>query len=373
MPKDYYKILGVEKNATQDEIKKAFKKLAMQYHPDRPGGSEAKFKEINEAYQVLGDMEKRKKYDQFGSDFEQQGGFGGGVNWEDFMRAARGQGGQGGFGGADFGGIDLGDIFGDLFGGFSAGGGGRGRGGVRQFRGQDIQVDVELDFKEAAFGVEKEITLRKQSKCDVCGGSGAEPGSKMENCHTCKGQGQVVQTQRTFLGAMQTVTTCPTCHGGGQTHSKKCKHCGGDGIMAKTSNIKVKIPAGIDEGQSIRLSGHGEAAPHGGQSGDLYVMVHVKPSKIFAREGFDVYTDGEISFSQAVLGDKIEVETLDGIITVVVPEGTESGQLIRLKGRGVPHLERSSRGDHYVRVKIRVPKKLSKSVKKTLEELKGEI
>jgi molecular chaperone DnaJ len=361
--KDYYKILGVDKNASTDEIKKAFKKLAMQHHPDRQGGNEAKFKEINEAYQVLGDAEKRKRFDQFGSDFEQQGGFGGGMGWEDFMRSARGQGGGAQF---DFGGVDLGDIFGDLF-----GGGSRRGGGQRQSRGRDIQVDVELDFKEAAFGVEREVSLRKQSKCDVCNGSGGEPGTKMENCHQCKGQGQVVQVQRTFLGAMQTVATCPTCNGRGQTHSKKCKHCGGDGVMAKNTSVKVKIPAGIDNGQSIRLSGHGEAAPHGGQSGDLYVMAHVRPSKVWHREEFDVYTDAEISFSQAVLGDNIEVETIDGVVKVVVPEGTESGQLIRLRGKGVPHLQGSSRGDHYVRVKIRVPKRVSKEARRLLENLKS--
>ena len=371
MSKDYYKLLGVDKNASADEVKKAFKKHAMQHHPDRPGGNEAKFKEINEAYQVLGDANKRQKFDQFGSDFEQQGGFGGGAGWEDFMRQARGQGGGFQF---DFGGADLGDIFGDFFsatGGSAFGGGGRRRGG--QSRGNDIQVDVELDFKEAAFGVERELSLRKQSKCDVCNGTGGEPGSKMDTCKECKGQGQVMQVQRTFLGAMQTVATCPTCHGRGQTHSKKCQHCGGSGVTNKNATVKVKIPAGIDTGQSIRLTGHGEAAPHGGQSGDLFVMVHIKPSKIFHREGFDVYTDAEINFAQAVLGDHIEIETIEGPVKVVVPEGTESGQLIRLRHKGISHLQSSNRGDHYVRVKIRVPKKLSKSSRKMLEELKGEI
>ncbi|MSU75670.1 MAG: molecular chaperone DnaJ [Candidatus Magasanikbacteria bacterium] len=368
MSKDYYKILSVDKHASSEEVKKAFKKLAMQHHPDRPGGNEAKFKEINEAYQVLGDAEKRKKFDQFGSDFEQQGGFGQGAGWEDFMRAARGHGGQQGGFQFDFGGMDLGDMFGDVFGASSAR-----RGRASASRGRDIQVDVELDFREAAFGVERELSLRKQSKCDVCSGSGGEPGSKMDTCHECKGQGQVVQVQRTFLGAMQTVATCPTCHGRGQTHSKKCKHCGGNGIMAKTVSSKVKIPAGIDNGQSIRLTGLGEAAPHGGQSGDLYAAVRIKPSKIFHREGFDVYTDVEINFVQAVLGDHITVETIDGELTVAVPEGTESGQLIRLRGKGIPHLQGSGRGDHYLRVKIRVPKKVSKQARKLLEELKGEI
>jgi len=384
MSKDYYKILGVEKNATQDEIKKAFKKLAMQHHPDRPGGDEKKFKEINEAFQVLGDNDKRAKFDQFGSDFEQQGGWGqAGGSWEDIMNAFRQQGGFSAKGGPasgwnfNMGGADFGDIFGDFFsaqGGPASGwGGGGSRRGRRRSQGRDIQVDVEIDFKEASFGVEKELSLRKQSACDVCSGSGNEPGSKMETCGTCHGRGQVVQVQRTFLGAMQTVAACPNCEGRGQHSSKKCKHCGGDGVIAKTSDIKVKIPAGIDNGQSIRLSGHGEVAPHGGGAGDLYVQVHIRPQKQWHREGFDVYTDNEINFTQAVLGDKIDVETIDGVIKVVIPEGTESGQLIRLKGHGIQHLERSGRGDHYVRIKIRVPKRVSRDVRKMLEELRGEL
>ena len=364
MSKDYYKILGVEKNATTDEVKKAFKKAAMQHHPDRPGGDEKKFKEVNEAYQVLSDADKRTKYDQFGSDFEQQGGFGGGASWEDFMSQARG--GQGGGFNFDFGGEDLGDIFGSMFGGGS-------RRATRQSRGADIQVDVELDFKEAAFGIEKEIHLRKQTTCDVCDGDGGEPDSKMEKCATCGGQGQVAQNQRTFLGTMQTIVTCPNCHGRGEKPSKKCKNCGGDGILAKPSDIKVKIPAGIDTGESLRLSGYGEAAPHGGQAGDLYVRAHIKPNKYFHREGFDVYTESEISFPQAVLGDKIQVETIDGPVTLTIPEGIESGQLIKMKGHGITHLGRATRADHMVKIKIRVPKKVNKEVRKKLEELKSEL
>lgn len=368
MSKDYYKILGVEKNATADEIKKAFKKAAMQYHPDRPGGDEKKFKEVNEAFQILNDADKRAKYDQFGSDFEQQGGWGGaGGSWEDIMNAFRQQGG-GGFGNVnfDFGG-GMGDIFGDLF-----GGGGRG-GRSRRTQGRDIQVDVEIDFKEAAFGVERELNLRKQSACDVCSGSGAEPGSKMEKCGTCHGQGQVVQVQRTFMGNMQTVATCPNCHGRGEHPSKKCKHCGGNGVLAKSQTVKVKIPAGIDEGQSIRLSGYGEVAPHGGGAGDLYVQIHLRAQKLFHREGVDVYTESEISFAQAALGDKIDIETIDGPLKIVVPEGTESGALIRLKGHGIQHLNRATRGDHYVKVKIRVPRKLSRDARKKLEDLKDQL
>ncbi|HSR88863.1 MAG TPA: molecular chaperone DnaJ [Candidatus Udaeobacter sp.] len=363
MSKDYYKILGVDKNASVDDIKKAFKKAAMQHHPDRPGGDEAKFKEVNEAYQVLNDKEKRQRYDQFGSDFEQQGGFSGGMNWEDVMRQARGQGGQSQGFGFDFG--DLGDVFGDMFGG--------GRQSRGPARGRDIQVDVEIDFKEAAFGVERDLSLRKQDQCDVCHGTGGEPGSKMEKCSTCKGQGQIVQTQRTFLGNMQSVTTCPDCHGRKEKPSKKCKHCGGDGVLSKTSNIKVKIPAGIDDGQSIRLEGYGEAAAHGGGKGDLYVRVRVKTLKGFERDGFDVYSEKEISFPQAVLGDHIDVETLDGAVKISVPEGTESGQLIRIKGKGIQHLGRSSRGDHYFKIRIRVPKKINKETRKKLEDLKKDL
>ncbi len=367
MSKDYYKILGIEKGASTEEVKKAFKKMAMQHHPDRPGGDEKKFKEANEAFQVLSNDEKRQKYDQFGSDFEQQGGFGGGASWEDFMRAARGQGG----GQADFGGVDLGDIFGDLFGG-GFGGGGRSR-GQRQARGRDIQVDVEMDLKEVVYGIEREISLRKQSTCDVCNGSGGEPGSKLDTCATCQGQGQIVQQQRTFLGVMQTVAVCPDCQGRGQKTSKKCKHCGGDGILSKQTTIKVKIPAGIDEGESIRLTGYGEAAPHGGTSGDLYVRAHIRAHKGLQREGFDIYSEKEISFVQAVLGDKVEVETIDGIVNLVIPEGIESGQLIKIKGKGVTHLGRSSRGDQLVKIKIRVPRRLSRDARKKLEDLKGDL
>jgi molecular chaperone DnaJ len=362
MSKDYYKILGVEKGASTEEVKKAFKKLAMQHHPDRQGGDEKKFKEINEAYQVLNDTEKRQKYDQFGSDFEQQGGFGGGGNWDDFMRASRGQGGfQNGNFSFDMG--DLGGIFGDLF-----GGGGHSN---RPVRGSDIQVDVELTFKEAAFGVDKEIQLRKQDTCEVCTGSGAEPGSKMEKCETCHGQGQVVQNQRTILGTIQTMATCPTCNGRGEHATRKCKHCGGDGILAKSVTHQVKIPAGIDNGQSLRLTGLGEAAPHNGGKGDLYVMVHLKPLKGFRREGTNLYVEKVISFPQAVLGDTVEIETLDGMLKMVVPEGTEQGQLIRLKNHGIPYLNKpSTRGDLYVEIKIAVPKKVSREAKKLLEELK---
>jgi molecular chaperone DnaJ len=366
MSKDYYKTLGVEKSASQEEIKKAFRKLAHKHHPDKQGGDEAKFKEINEAFQVLGDENKRKQYDQFGADFAQQGGFGGGMNWEDFMNATRG---GGGFQGGNFGGIDLGDIFGDMF-GF---GGGRRTQSRRQRRGNDLQVDVELQFREAIFGVEKDISLTKNNTCDVCSGSGAEPGSQTKTCPDCNGQGQVRHVQQTILGAMQQVITCSTCQGVGTVPEKMCKHCGGDGIVRSQSNYKVKIPAGISEGEAIRLTGKGESAGTGGVAGDLFVRVHVRPEPGFERDGDAIYTEIRISYPQAVLGAKVEIDTLEGKKKLVIPEGTQSHQQFKLKGLGVPHLHHHGRGDQYVKVIVDVPKKISRRGKKLLEELAGEL
>lgn len=368
MSKDYYKILGVEKNASPEEIKKAFRSLAHKYHPDKKGGDEAKFKEVNEAFQVLGNADKRAKYDQFGSDFEQQGGFGGGAGWEDFMRAARGGGGQG-FGNVnfDFGGFDMGDIFGDIFGGGSRS---RGRG---QARGSDIQVDVQLEFKEAVFGIEKDIRLNKNNACDVCKGNGVEPGSKMNTCSECKGQGQVRRIQQTILGAMQSIATCPSCNGLGQVPEKKCQHCSGRGTVKSESNYKIKIPAGIDNGQSIRLEGKGESGGARGVNGDLYIQVHVKQDKNLQRENENIFSEVHISYPQAVLGDKVEIETLDGLKKIVIPEGTQSHQQIRLRDLGVPHLHGRGRGDHYVKVIVDVPKKVSRDAKKLIEELGKEL
>jgi molecular chaperone DnaJ len=366
MSKDYYKTLGVEKGATQDEIKKAFRKQAHKHHPDKPGGDEAKFKEANEAYQVLGDETKRKQYDQFGADFQQQGGFGGGAGWEDFMRAARGGGGFQG-GGAQF---DFGDIFGDMFGFGGNRGGGQGR---RARRGNDVQVDIELSFEDAVFGVEREIKLQKQNDCDVCTGSGAEPGSDVKNCPECDGRGQVARVQQTILGAMQTLVTCATCHGAGSKAEKACKHCGGNGIVRNESAYTVKIPGGIDTGGTIRLTGKGESGGAGGQSGDLYVQVHVRPKPGFERHDFDIYTETTITFAQAVLGDKIDIETLDGKKKLVIPEGTQPGQKFKLKNLGVTRLQRAGRGDQYVTVNVDVPKKLSRAGKRLVEELRGEL
>ena len=362
MAKDYYNLLGVEKTVSQEELKKSFRKLAHKYHPDKATGDEAKFKEINEAYQVLGDEKKRQQYDQFGAGFEQQGGFGGGMNWEDFMRASRG---QGGFGGANvnFNGVDLGDIFGEMF-GFGGRGGRRGAA-----RGSDLQMDISLSFTEAVFGVEKELKLTKNSACDVCSGSGAEPGSAIKKCDECKGQGQVRRVQQTMFGAMQNVVQCGLCSGRGETPEKQCKQCGGDGVAKKENVINVKIPAGIHDGASIRLAGNGEYPGPGGQSGDLYVVVHVKKDAAFVREGNDIFTEVHISFPQAVLGDKIEITTLDGKKKLVIPPGTQSHQDFRLKGLGVPYLRGSGRGSQFVKVIVDIPKKPNKKIKKMVEEL----
>ncbi len=364
MSKDYYKLLGVDKGASADEIKKAFRKLAHKYHPDKPTGDEKKFKEINEAFQVLGDESKRKQYDQFGSDFAQQGGFGGGMGWEDFMRATRG---GGGFQGGDFGGIDLGDLFGDMF-GF---GGGRARG--RQKRGRDIQVDVGLTFRESVFGVEKEVKLTKNNACDDCKGSGAEPNAGMKKCSDCDGQGQIKHVQQTILGPMQQVVSCSTCQGTGQVPEKVCSHCGGDGIVRSESKYNVKIPAGISEGEMIRLTGKGESAGVGGVAGDLYVKVHVNVEKGFDRQGDDIHTEIHITYPQAVMGDKVEIETLEGNKKLVIPSGTQSQQKFKLKNLGVPRLHHHGRGDQYVHVIVDVPKKVSRKVKKMLEELDKEL
>ena len=361
MSKDYYKTLGVEKTASQDEIKKAFRQKAHQYHPDKAGGDEAKFKEINEAYQVLGDEKKRAQYDQFGSVFEHTqsgGGFSGFDGFRDFSGFANGF-------NVNF--EDLGDVFGglgDIF-GF---GGGKQR-GTRARRGNDIEVTLTIDFFEAVFGAEKEIGLAKTVKCDKCQGNGAEPGAKIETCKTCRGSGRVSRVARTIFGQMQTQVSCPDCNGEGKTFSQKCSKCGGRGIVRELTNLKVGIPAGIDEGESIRLAGQGEAGAKGASAGDLYLKIRVKSDKRFERDGYDIKSIAEIKFSQAALGDKIEVETVDGLVKLKIPEGTQSGTVFRLRDRGVIKLQGRGRGDHLVKVIIKTPTNLSLKQRKALEEL----
>jgi molecular chaperone DnaJ len=356
--KDYYDVLGVSRTANEDEIKKAFRKLAHQYHPDKQGGDEKKFKEINEAYQTLSDTEKRKVYDQVGHAAYKQGSSGGGHSW-----------GGSGFGnGVEFDMGDIGDIFGDFF-GF---GGSRQREGSRQKRGKDIAMDMTIEFKEAVFGAEKEVKLYKTSMCGTCHGNGAEPGTKISQCGTCKGSGQIASIQRTFLGNIQTATTCPQCHGTGSYIEKKCSECAGNGVTKKEERLSAKIPAGINNNETIRLTGMGEAGAHGAPAGDLYITMRVRQDKRFQREGDDILVTLPIRFTQAVLGDVISIETLDGKADLRIPPGTQSDAVFRMQGLGVPHLRKSGRGSIVVTVDIHTPKNLSRKQRDIIEQLKKE-
>lgn len=361
MSKNYYDVLGVNKSANQDDIKKAFRKLAHEYHPDKKTGNADKFKEINEAYQVLGNEEKRSQYDRYGQTFSGAGSNGGGFSGNPF--------GGGGFGGYNQGNVnfDFGDLndLGDLFGNFFGGSGGRRSGPVR---GSDLQVEVTIDFLEAVFGIEKIIEINKKVVCDVCGGQGAEPGSKIITCSTCGGSGRVIRMQQTFLGNFQTQTVCPDCQGAGKKPEKKCRHCQGHGNVSGREKIKVSLPAGIDDGQSVKLSGKGEAG-EGGVCGDLYIKVRVRANKNFVRQGFDILSEIKLSVKQAILGDKIMVETVDGPIALKIPEGTQSQTVFRLKGRGVNRLNDYGRGDHLVTVIVEIPKGLSRQERKILEQI----
>lgn len=357
MNKDYYKILGIEKNASSDEIKAAFRRLAMEHHPDRGGNSE-KFKEINEAYQVLSNSEKRGQYDQFGTTYE--GMAGGPFRWEDVSQNF------------DFG--NLNDILGDFFGGDFSGFGQTSRSrGTRRRKGRDIQMDLTMDFLESVFGAEKEIELYKDVVCPECGGEGTARGSKRVNCKTCGGTGQVVQQRRILFGSFQTVALCPDCAGAGSKPEKKCPKCGGFGAAKGKERLIVKIPAGISSGEVIRLSGKGEAPANSrGAFGDLYIKIRVKADKRFERDGFDILTKKEINFSQAALGDVVEIETVDGRVDLKIPAGVQSGEVVRLTGRGIPYLNRSGRGDYLVEIIVKTPKKLSKKARKLLEEMREE-
>lgn len=343
-------MLGVGKGSSQDEIKRAFRKLAHEYHPDK-GGDEAKFKEINEAYQVLGDEQKRAQYDQFGSGaFDGTGNFAGGFG---------GQGFPGGFDPNMFG--DLGDIFGNIFGGGAGGGG-----GARRAKGSDIAVEVTLGFKESIFGVEKEIALAKNYACDRCGGVGAEPATAMKKCPTCNGQGYTVQAQRTLFGTIQTRVPCATCHGRGEVPEKPCAECKGKGTVHTRKTLRVDIPSGVEDGMQIRVRGQGEARA-GGEPGDLYLHIRVQPDVRFAREGEHIYVNKKIGFTQAALGDEVEVDTVDGKVNMKIPPGTQSGDELRLRGKGVPHGR--GRGDQIVVVRVVTPSKLSRRERELLEEL----
>ncbi len=367
MPNNYYETLGVSKTATQDEIKKAFRKKAHELHPDKAGGDEAKFKEANEAYQILGNEDKRKQYDQYGSSAFSGQGFGGtGMNWEDFMRQAQSGGFAGGGFNVDFG--DLGDIFSDVF-GFGSARGGRGR-RSRTRDGEDIEIELSVDFKDAVFGTEREIRLEHIGICEKCHGNGAEPGTRISECARCNGSGAITHTQRTMLGTFQTRSACPECGGEGKRPESPCKACRGEGRAHQKEDVRIKIPAGIDNGQRIRISGRGNAGRNGGGAGDLYVRVRVREDSRFVREGDDIITEERISIPQAVLGDSIEVQTVHGPVKLKVPSGTQSGKVFKLSGKGIPRLNRGGTGDHLVRIMVDIPSKLSRRQKKLFEELR---
>ena len=359
--RDYYEVLGIGKNATDAEIKSAYRKLAKKYHPDlNPGDktAEEKFKEVNEANDVLSDPEKRKRYDQFGfagvdpNYGAGQGGYGGGFG--------------GGFGGA--GGVDLGDIFGDLFGGGFGGFGGSSRANPNAPRkGHDIQASVILTFEEAAHGCTKKVTLNRQQTCPDCNGSGCEPGSSPETCTQCNGRGYVVTQQRTPFGVMQSQQPCPHCGGRGTIIKNPCKTCRGTGKTSARKTLEVKIPAGIDDDQNIALRGQGDAGTNGGPAGDVIVHVTVKPAAVFERDGYDVYVRVPITYSQAVLGAEIEVPTVDGKVAQKIPEGTQSGTKFRLRGQGIQYLNGRGRGDQYVIVDVEIPKKLNRTQREALK------
>ena len=363
--KDYYKILGIEKSATKDEIKKAFRKFAHEHHPDKAKNDPAsaqKFKEASEAYSVLSDDKKRQQYDMFGSAGAGAGGPGaGGFNPNDFGGFDF-SGFQQGFGqncGAEF---DLGDMFSEFFGG---------RTKARQQRGRDVSIDITLTFEESIFGVEKDLHVSKTSACLTCSGSGAAPGSGVETCKPCNGKGRINEVRRSFIGVFNTARVCDNCHGKGQVPKQKCPTCRGDGVIDRQQEITAHIPAGIENGEMVRLSGMGEAVPNG-VPGDMYVRVHVKPHPHIRKEGFDLVMDIKVRLSQALLGADQPIQTLDGEVVLRIPEGTNNQDTLRIKGKGVPN-DRGKRGDLLVHIRVDMPKKLSRNARKIIEELgKGE-
>ena len=355
MSKDYYKTLGVDKKANKDEIKKAFRNLAHKYHPDK-GGDAEKFKEINEAYSVLSDDQKRAQYDQFGSTGSQFNGFGGNTGFEgfDFSNFS-------GFGQNNSFEFDLGDIFGDVF--------GMGGKKKKQKKGRDISIDIEVSFEESVFGTEKNVLLNKTSVCDKCNGTGAEKGSEMIKCYTCNGNGSIKEIKQSFFGQFESNTTCYHCKGTGKIPKRNCSICKGDGVFKKQSEIKIKVPAGINNGEMLRLSQAGEAVS-GGIAGDLYIKIHVKKHPIWRKEGIDLFMDLYIKVTDALIGGEYTIKTLDGDINLKIPEGTKDGEYLKIKGRGVP--SSGKRGDAFIHIKINIPTKLSKEQKKKIEELRKE-
>ena len=351
--RDYYEVLGVKKGASEDELKKAYRKLAKENHPDlHPGDKEceARFKEINEAYEVLSDPDKRAKYDQFGhAAFDPSQGFGGG----------------GGFGGFEgFGGF--GDIFSDIFGGGFGFGGGGGRNPNAPRKGDNLRATVNIKFEEAAFGVKKDVFVSKIEQCHDCKGTGCAEGTTAEVCPDCKGTGTVMSTKRTPFGMVQSSEQCPKCKGRGKIIHSPCKTCRGIGSVRRQHKVSVSIPAGIDDGQTISLKGQGNAGLNGGPAGDLLITVLVQPHARFERDGASILLDQEISFSQAALGAEVEVPTLDGKVKLNIPEGTQTGTTFRLKGKGVPFLRNGGRGDQFVTVNVAVPRGMTSTQKNAL-------
>lgn len=349
--RDYYEVLGVSKGASDSEIKSAYRKLAKKYHPDmNPGDkeAEAKFKEASEAYAVLSDADKRRQYDQFGhAAFDGSAG--------------------GGAGGFDFGGMDMGDIFGDIFGDFFGGGRSRGQSNG-PMKGQNIRTSVRITFEEACFGVDKEIDVTLKEECATCHGTGAKPGTSPETCKKCGGKGQVVFTQQSLFGVVRNVQSCPDCHGTGKIIKERCSDCGGSGYISKRKKISVSIPAGIDNGQCVRIRDKGEPGVNGGQRGDLLVEVAVSRHPIFQRQDRDIFSTAPITFAQAALGGDVRIKTVDGEVIYTVKPGTQTNTRVRLRNKGVPSLRNKQiRGDHYVTLVVEVPTKMTQEQKELLE------
>ncbi|MCX6721654.1 MAG: molecular chaperone DnaJ [Candidatus Staskawiczbacteria bacterium] len=365
---DYYEVLGVTKSASQEEIKKAFHKLAHKHHPDK-GGDEKKFKEINEAYQVLSDKQKRAQYDQYGRVFEsgQPGGDGSGFNWAWGNRPG---------GDVEFDMGDLGDVFEQFFGGGFDGGRRATKKDAR--KGKDIQVDIEINLERTLKESVEKVELAKQVTCHRCSGAGAEPGSKIKECFSCRGTGQVQQVKKTVFGSYTNLATCPECKGEGTIPEKPCNVCKGEGRTKGTETIEIHIPAGIDTNQVIRIDGKGEAGRKQAKAGNLFARIFIKQHPVFERRGDDLFTQKEVNFSQAALGDEIEMKTLEGTnILLEIPEGTESGKVLRISGKGIPHFAGPSwgnpgKGNLYIELKVKTPKRLSRKQKEIFEKLKEE-
>lgn len=369
MSKDYYNVLGITKSANKEEIKKAFHKLAHKYHPDKKGGDEAKFKELNEAYQVLSNEKKRSEYDSYGRTFnegEGPGGFAGQPGGPGGFAGQGGFGGQAGFNPNDYADFDFGnlnDIFSDFF------GGGQQRARPER-RGRDISTELNITFAESVFGVQRKVLLTKTSVCDTCGGNGAKPGTKMKTCAVCNGKGQFQETRRTILGAINTVRTCEVCAGSGKIPEEFCGTCKGKGVLRKEEELEINVPAGIQDGEIMRFTGRGEAISKG-TSGDLYVKINVARHLVFTRRNNDLLMDLTVKLTDALLGAEYSIDTLDGKLKVSIPAGVAPNEVLRVRGKGVSN-EHAKRGDLLIKVTINLPQKLSKKSKEYIEKLREE-